>query len=85
MYSFIIQLTMTSSAVTHVACANPASLLLPVLQLNGIDEQAYSEERPLVLLNDKRFGADAQPDRRSIVDVDGVAANLSAAYPFAEV
>lgn len=79
----ITQLTLTSSSAT--LCTNTSSLLLSVLQLNGITEQAYSNERPLVLLNDKRFGVDAQPDRRSIIDIDGVAANISAAYPSAEV
>jgi hypothetical protein len=41
--------------------------------------------KPLVLLNDKRHRLGGKPDRRMILDVDALAANLSALYPCCEV
>jgi hypothetical protein len=40
--------------------------------------------KPLVLLNDKRHGVN-EGDRRMIINIDEVAANLTAAYPSCEV
>jgi hypothetical protein len=54
-----------------------------VLQVQGITEERPA--KPLILLNDKRFGADNKVDRRMIIDIDGLVSNLSALYPAAEV
>ncbi|WIA23517.1 hypothetical protein OEZ85_000254 [Tetradesmus obliquus] len=58
-----------------------------VMQLHGVSEAtpAAAGTRPLVVLNDKRHGPTGQENRRMILDIDSVAANLSAAYPGCEV
>ncbi|KAF8056745.1 POMGNT2 [Scenedesmus sp. PABB004] len=56
------------------------------LELAGVVEDNsahHTRPRDLVLLNDKRHGSEA--DRRMIMDIEQVAANLSAALPSAEV
>jgi hypothetical protein len=55
-------------------------------QLHGVSEAPpAAAAKPLVLLNDKRHGPGGKPDRRMILDVDALAANLSALYPGCEV
>jgi hypothetical protein len=63
------------------------TLLLLLSQLHGVSEAASVQQaaKPLVLLNDKRHGPGGKPDRRLILDVDALAANLSALYPGCEV
>lgn len=46
---------------------------------------ASPQDKPLVLLNDKRFGPRSKADRRMIMDIDKVAADLQALYPNVEV
>lgn len=41
--------------------------------------------KPLIVLNDKRFGPQGSSDRRMILDIESVAANISAAFPEASV
>ena len=57
-------------------------------QVGGVLESQSlgpSQTRPLIILNDKRYGPSAKPDRRMILDIDELAANISALYPNAEV
>jgi hypothetical protein len=65
--------------------AAAAAAAAPCLQLHGVSESHSAAAKPLALLNDKRHGPSNTTDRRMILDVDGVAANLSAAYPGYEV
>jgi hypothetical protein len=50
-----------------------------------MSEAASAAAKPLLLLNDKRHGPNGQADRRMIMNIDDVAANLTAAYPGCEV
>lgn len=67
----------------------PLPLLLPpwpaCTQVSGI--LTAPRKRPLVLLNDKRFHKNLvlTPDARSIMEIDALAANISVAYPAADV
>eukprot|EP00775_Hariotina_reticulata_P004788 gene4788-5038_t len=54
------------------------------LKVNKITGNAANRHRPLILLNDKRFGPQSEGDRRMILNIDEVAANLTALYPAAE-
>lgn len=58
------------------------------LQVAGVLESpsvAPPQAKPLILLNDKRYGNTAKADRRMIMDIDRVAADLQELYPNAEV
>jgi len=55
------------------------------LQVNSFTGNAAGRHKPLILLNDKRFGLHSERDRRMILNIDEVAANLTAMYPDAEV
>jgi len=59
----------------HTAC----------LQVNNITTGTLSQTRPLILLNDKRHGPNASADRRMILNIDEISANLTVMYPAAEV
>lgn len=56
-------------------------------QIHGLPDISLSSEneRPLVLMNDKRFGPDGEPDRRTIINLDDVRSQLAEKYPHAEV
>ncbi|WIA34965.1 hypothetical protein OEZ86_013246 [Tetradesmus obliquus] len=53
------------------------------LQMHGIQQE--HPPKPLIVLNDKRFGASNQTDRRMLLDIEPLVSNLSALYPQAEV
>uniref|UniRef100_A0A383VIN0 Glycosyltransferase 61 catalytic domain-containing protein n=1 Tax=Tetradesmus obliquus TaxID=3088 RepID=A0A383VIN0_TETOB len=53
------------------------------MQIHGVSEQKPA--KPLILINDKRYGVNGQEDRRMLLDIEPLIGNLSELYPAAEV
>uniref|UniRef100_A0A383WL63 Glycosyltransferase 61 catalytic domain-containing protein n=1 Tax=Tetradesmus obliquus TaxID=3088 RepID=A0A383WL63_TETOB len=54
------------------------------MQIQGIQEE-QQPSRQLILINDKRFGASNETDRRMLLDIEPLVEKLSALYPGFEV
>lgn len=71
------------------AARTPHDVVPPrcVLQVSGILSSTFTHQRPLIILNDKTFhtGHTFHTDKRLILEVEALAADLRAAYPDADV
>ncbi|WIA23251.1 hypothetical protein OEZ85_000022 [Tetradesmus obliquus] len=63
--------------------ANWSKFRLHALKMHGIREEP--PDKPLIVLNDKRFGASNKTDRRMLLDLEPLVSNLSVMYPQDEV